>query len=116
MKRKPRPAAPQRCELKKWEHYDLWQRVREALLAIPSYFRTPTNIEGMLATDIFTLNAALGATIEEQVVQTLNAMRSFWDPKKEYQAYSFVRQPQTFPDVLLRKKNERTRTSLWASN
>jgi hypothetical protein len=104
MKTKPKPAAPQRCEPKNWTHYDLWQRVREALLAIPSYFRTPTNIEGMLATDIFTLNAALGATIEEQVVQTLNAMRPFWDPKKEYQAYSFVRQPQTFPDVLLRKR------------
>lgn len=41
--------------------------------------------------------------IEEQVVATLNGMRGVWDPDKEYQAYSFVRQPQTFPDVLLRK-------------
>jgi len=41
--------------------------------------------------------------IEEQVVSTLNGMRGVWDPDKEYQAYSFVRQPQTFPDVLLRK-------------
>lgn len=104
MRGKEKPIAPQRCEPKSWAHYELWRRVREALLAVPNYFRTPTNIEGMLATDIFTLNAALGATIEEQVVQTLNSMRSFWDPERGYQAYSFVRQPQTFPDVLLRKK------------
>jgi hypothetical protein len=34
----------------------------------------------------------------------LNRIRSVWDPDKEYETYGFVRQPQTFPDVLLRKK------------
>lgn len=58
----------------------------------------------MLAPDIFTLNGALGATIEDQVVQTLNRIRGLWDPDKRYEAYGFIRQPQTFPDVLLRKK------------
>ncbi|HEV3136410.1 MAG TPA: hypothetical protein VGZ26_00875 [Pirellulales bacterium] len=57
----------------------------------------------MLATDLFTLNSALGAMIEEQVVSTLNSMRPVWDPNKEYQSFAFSRQPQTFPDVLLRK-------------
>lgn len=87
-----------------WEHYALWHRVREALFALPSYFRTETNIEGMLASDINSLNAALGATIEEQVVQTLNSMRAVWDPEDEYRTFAFVRQSQTFPDVLLRKR------------
>lgn len=57
----------------------------------------------MSATDIFTLNAAFGATIENQVVATLNAMRTVWDPENEYLQYSFVRQAQTFPDVLFRR-------------
>ncbi len=99
-----KPSPPARHEPEDWEHYKLWLQVREAILALPAYFKTATSIEGMLATDIFTLNAALGATIEEQVVQTLNSMRSMWDPEKKYQGYSFIRQAQTFPDVLLRKK------------
>lgn len=98
------PAPPAIQEPQEWEHFSLWQRVREAILAIPAYFKTATNIEGMLATDIFTLNAVLGATIEDQVVKTLNEMRPLWDPDKEYQPFSFSRQPQTFPDVLLRKR------------
>lgn len=98
------PTIPARVEPTEWEHYELWKRVKEALLAIPTYFDSETNIEGMLASDIFTLNSALGATIEERVVITLNQMRPIWDPDKRYQAYSFTRQPQVFPDVLLRKK------------
>lgn len=98
------PQPPTRQEPTGWAHFELWGRVREAVLALPGYFSTPTVIEGMRVTDIFTLNSALGATIEEQVVKTLNGMRPVWDPDKKYQAYSFVRQPQVFPDVLLRKK------------
>ncbi len=30
-------------------------------------------------------------------------MRSVWDPDKQYLTYTFVRQPQTFPDVILRQ-------------
>jgi hypothetical protein len=86
-----------------WPHHALLKNVKEALYSVPSYFRTQTNIEGISATDIFTLNAALGATIENQVVETLNQMRSVWDPVEEYVLYSFVRQSQTFPDVLLRR-------------
>ena len=58
-----------------------------------------------MATDIFTLNTPLAATIEESVVRTLNAMRSFWDPDKQYLTYTFVRQSQTFPDVVLLETN-----------
>lgn len=56
-----------------------------------------------MATDLHTLNTVLGATIEEQVVRTLNLIRNTWDPDEKYALYSFVRQAQTFPDVLLRK-------------
>lgn len=102
-----RPTPPQRTEPKtSWEHYELWTRVRDALRALPDYFTSETNIEGMLATDIFSLNAPLGTTIEEQVVATLNLMRPVWDPMRQYQTYSFVRQTQTFPDVLLRKQTD----------
>ena len=67
------------------------------------YFRTETHISGVMATDLHTLNTVLGATIEEQVVRTLNLIRNTWDPDEQYSPYSFVRQAQTFPDVLLRK-------------
>ena len=38
----------------------------------------------------------------EQMASTLNALRPVWDPNANYQTYSFVRQSQTFPDVILR--------------
>ena len=89
-----------------WPHAPLHERIKAALLSLPLYFRTQTVIEGISAIDIFTLNAALGATIENQVVATLNQMRPFWDPKEEYRQYSFIRQAQTFPDVLLRSAKQ----------
>lgn len=97
----PEPVLPEES----WKHFALWKGVQEAIRALPAYFETKTHIEGILATDIFTLNAALGATIEEQVVSTLNAMRLVWDPQKEYQSYFFTRQSQTFPDVLLQRSD-----------
>ena len=86
-----------------WEHHELYLRVREALAAVPVYFRSETHIAGIMATDLYTLNSVLGATIEEQVVRTLNLIRNVWDPDHTYSLYSFVRQPQTFPDVRLRR-------------
>lgn len=55
-----------------------------------------------MATDLHTMNTALGAAIEQSVVDSLNELRSLWDPDNQYAKYSFVRQSQTFPDVLLR--------------
>ncbi len=85
----------------KWEYFNLYQKVREAIYSLPAHFSTATTIEGIVATDIFTLNSALGATIENQVVETLNKIRSVWDTDGQYRLYSFIRQAQTFPDVLL---------------
>ena len=81
----------------------MYLKVREAVAALPVYFRTETRISGIMATDLHTLNTVLGATIEEQVVRTLNLTRKTWDPDGRYALYSFVRQAQTFPDVLLRR-------------
>ena len=86
-----------------WKHIQLYQGIREAISALPVYFRTETQISGIMATDLHTLNNVLGATIEEQVVRTLNLIRRTWDPKGDYALYTFVRQPQTFPDVRLKR-------------
>ena len=85
---------------------DLHRRVRDAVASLPAYFRTETKIEGVNATDLHTLNTVLGATIEEQVVRTLNDLRNSWDPNERHALYSFVRQAQTFPDVLLRRASD----------
>lgn len=86
-----------------WEHIGLYNAVREAIASLPIYFRTETHISGIMATDLHTLNTVLGATIEDQVVRTLNMLRSTWDQDGRYSLFSFVRQAQTFPDVLLRR-------------
>lgn len=94
----PSPSKPDPA----WTHAALYERVVDALRAIPAHFASGTVIEGILATDLQTLNAPLGATIEDQVVETLNRMRPVWDPGERYQTFSFHRQAQTFPDVLLK--------------
>ena len=83
------------------DHSELYAAVSRALYALPSKFRTDLNISGVLASDIFTFNTAFAATIESQVVAALNAMRDEWDTGS-YAAYSFARQSQQFPDVILR--------------
>jgi hypothetical protein len=98
------PPEPQR-ELPdpSWQHFGLYQKVREAIACLPIYFRTETRISGMAATDLHTLSTVLGATIEEQAVRTLNLIRTVWDPEGHYALYSFIRHPQTFPDVRFQK-------------
>ncbi len=83
----------------------LSNRVRDALTALPIHFQSPTVMEGLDATDLFALNTVLGATIEVQVVEALNRMRDVWDPDGEWPLHEFVRQAQTFPDVLLRSRS-----------
>jgi len=99
----PSPPPARQLPDSSWEHHELYRDIREAVAALPIYFRTDTSISGIMATDLHTLNNVLGATIEEQVVRTLNLIRRTWDPEGRYALYSFVRQPQTFPDVRLNK-------------
>jgi hypothetical protein len=96
-------AAPARTNgpPKTWKHRALYDRVLDALHALPSRFRTSLRIAGISATDLFTLNTPLGAAIEASVVENLNELRDLWDPGGQYEIYSFVRQAQVFPDVRL---------------
>jgi len=104
MTKKGMPVAPSRALPEPGDdNYQLYKDVREAISSLPIYFRTETHISGIMATDLHTLNTVLGATIEEQVVRTLNLIRNTWDSEEKYALYTFVRQAQTFPDVLLRK-------------
>lgn len=84
-----------------WAHRALYERVRRALHALPSRFRTALNVAGVSAVDLFTLNTPLGAAIEQSVVDSLNEVREIWDPDGTYKPYSFIRQAQVFPDVRL---------------
>ena len=85
-----------------WEHSDLWKAVRSAIFSLPSRFESELFVSGVLATDLFAFNSSLAASIEEQVVSSLNRLRTLWDPDQKYALYSFERQSQTFPDVVLR--------------
>lgn len=82
------------------------------MFAVPGNFRSDVVIRGVQATDLFNLNALLGAAIEEGVVETLNALRPLWDANEQYAMYSFVRQPQTFPDVRLQHSADPTNVIL----
>jgi hypothetical protein len=84
---------------------ELAQRVGGALLVLPGFFEFGTRIEGIDATDLFSLNSVLGTSIEVQVVHTLNKMRGVWDPDEEWVGYRFERQSQTFPDVRLVRRS-----------
>ncbi len=88
-----------------WDHLELYKSVYETLFALPAYFKSSLNITGVLATDLYTFNAALGATIENQIVESLNELRETWDKDKKYGLYRFVRQAQRFPDVILRSSS-----------
>jgi hypothetical protein len=104
MSQTPNISMPQRVlPSDDWEHFRLYSAVRDAIASLPIYFRTETHIAGIMATDLHTLNTVLGATIEDQVVRTLNMLRNTWDQDGKYSLFSFVRQAQTFPDVLLRR-------------
>lgn len=80
---------------------ELYENVEKALYSVPYQFESNINIDGVDVDDIFHLNSTLSASIESGVVETLNEMRSIWDKDGEYEEYSFVRQSQTFPDVIL---------------
>jgi hypothetical protein len=80
---------------------------------MPSHFEFDTTIEGVHATDLHAANTLLGASIEVQVVATLNRLRELWDPGQEWQGYRFERQSQTFPDVrLIRRRGVQVNTAL----
>ncbi len=86
----------------KWAHFKIWKRVDDLIYSIPAYFETELLIKGINVTEIFSVGGAFASVVEAQVVDILNRLRNIWDPDSEYADYAFVRQSQTFPDVLLR--------------
>jgi len=73
----------------------LSSRITDAVRALPSYFHSATNIEGIQAKDLFSLNTLLGTTLEVQVVETLNRMREVWDPDDDLPGASSAGQHET---------------------
>lgn len=84
-----------------WPHYDLFNNVVRTLYALPDGFESSLKISDFRATDVFTLNSALSASIEDAVVKGLNARRAAWDVNAEYMLCRFERQAQAFPDMRL---------------
>jgi hypothetical protein len=79
------------------------------MLSLPAHFTAPDiRVAGIRATEVFTLGEALAASIEDQVVVTLNRIRRVWDPEDQHPLLAFERQPQTFPDVRLRNTADGT--------
>jgi hypothetical protein len=96
------PSVPARIKPdRKWTHYRVWERVNTAFYSLPNYFETELVIKGINVTEIFAVGGAFSSVVETQVVTILNSLRSLWDPDNEYFRYAFIRQAQTFPDVLL---------------
>lgn len=88
------PNAPQQL-------IELADRIRKvALPSLVDFFDFEHQIGGIRATDLFSLNSLMGATIEDQVVSTLNRHRETWD-NGDWSGYTFRRSAQAFPDVRL---------------
>ncbi len=84
-----------------WEHFQLYENVGKCLAGIPEYFRSTISVTGISVTEIYSFSTVLGLTIEQEVIRTLNGLRAEWDPLGNYKGFHFIRQAQTFPDVLL---------------
>ncbi|MBI1928928.1 hypothetical protein HYR99_32365 [Candidatus Poribacteria bacterium] len=85
----------------RWPHYRVWERVRTLFYSLPNYFETELVIKGINVTEIFSVGSAFSSVVETQVVAILNRLRNLWDPENECSKCAFIRQSQTFPDVLL---------------
>lgn len=83
-----------------WEHLAVWQSVYDLLEGLPNYFKSEIIIKGINVTDIFAVGNLFSAVIEAQIVDMLNKLRDIWDDDNKYANYVFVRQSQTFPDIL----------------
>lgn len=86
-----------------WEHLALWSRINKVLEDLPSLFSSTITVSGISVLEVYSFGAVLGLTVEEEVVMALNQSRIKWDPNNAYHNYQFYRQPETFPDILLKE-------------
>ncbi len=84
-----------------WEHYSVWHKVYDLIESLPNHFKSEIVIKGINVTDIYAIGNLFSAIIESQIVDILNKLRDIWDSENKYSNYSFIRQSQTFPDILL---------------
>jgi len=84
-----------------WSYFDVWDSTKSLLYSIPNHFQADLSIRGVNVTEIFSVGTLFSGILETQIVETLNRLRGIWDKDAKYFPYSFVRQPQNFPDVLL---------------
>jgi hypothetical protein len=94
------------------DHEALYRALPDLLNRVPSDFESDVHIEGLDATDVFGLNEVLASTVENQVVESLNNLKPDMLDADQYQDYEFVRQSQTFPDVLLQNSTDPTEDPL----
>jgi len=97
----PKPVLSLPAGLTKRQQF-LWEGTRDALFALAGSFHSRLVVQDVLATDLHAFASALGASIEVQVVDALNDLRSVWDADNDWTLYRWERQPQRFPDVVLR--------------
>ena len=87
----PTPPPPEPTEPEaSWEHFELWKAVKKAIYTLPSRFESELTISGVLATDLFAFNASLGATIEEQVIASLNRLNYSFPPDHGAKVVSII--------------------------
>jgi hypothetical protein len=96
------------CPEDTWEHFVVWQKVYDLIESLPNYFKSEVLIKGINVTDIYSVGNLFSAIIETQIVDMLNKLRNIWDTDNKYSNYSFVRQSQTFPDILLINTQKQT--------
>lgn len=84
-----------------WEHRRVWAGVRAAVGHIRKEFSSVVSVGGIPACDLHTWGGVLSAAVEAEVVRCLNNIRGIWDDRGEYRDYSFRRQAQRYPDVVL---------------
>lgn len=97
----------------KWEHLELWQKVRECIYQLPDTFRLDVELPTLPASDLPAANTLLGTTIEDHIPVALNRLRNVGDRDNKYPAYVFKRQPQSFPDVVFVRPGAENETPLF---
>lgn len=86
-----------------WEYFYLWEKIKQLIAQLPENFHSTISVSGISTTEIYSFGAVLGLTIEEEVVRTLNNLKHIWNIDDNYSNYLFIRQAETFPDVLLKE-------------
>jgi len=86
------------------QHDGLYDTVPDLLNRVPADFDTELQIESIDAADIFGMGEVLASSVENQVADSLNRLKpDFLEDK--YDNHEFIRQSQTFPDILLKDRD-----------